>query len=636
MGTPTITSFDIKIRKLIQLWTDNSDYTYLDIMTAGDKTEYYLLFLLCLFGPYFLLCYKYDKKIHKKKRKYKISYNSVLWGIGLSLLPFIISLTDSSNNYQLTLFGYIYICIDIIILFLLYSIKETDSPKEIYYLSNYSNEELNDFISNSVIYKESLVNACKEELKRRQLSEAQIPQVKEMSDENIRNRISNPQNFNDVIQEEMKKRNQIQAEEQRKKEEKIRLQKEEETRKKLIQRHQKRKKTIESLKKKAPFIIALFIVIAILSILLYILSDSNKYRLGMKYYKNKETDKCIEKLSQITDTDFSRYTEAQYMLYTLYLSEKGDSANAAKSLKAAVINRNWNYEDAYTTYVSYLLNGEFEPYIKKDEIKSAQYLSNSKEESDKITAGILYLNNTEYKKAYDIFSSLPENKFAKGYMGIFYLYGFNGKRSYPEIAYKYIIEAPDELPFVVYKGDLTLFLKKTNNRAYNNDIIHCIEIANKYYGYAVKLDPENKAYQDRLKITNHIIQARYEPFATRTWYSYNFENGFYNGEYESWDRFAGAHGWGCFQFNDNELNLGHFYRCINSGLGMKIIPKNNNGFSIEIGNFVDGSLYKGSYYSQDGKIITGTFNIKNTDSYELINGISSYFKSKVDYNPWLY
>lgn len=155
-----------------------------------------------------------------------------------------------------------------------------------------------------------------------------------------------------------------------------------------------------------------------------------------------------------------------------------------------------------------------------------------------------------------------------------YLYGQGGFEQDFKEAYKNILSAPNELPFLVHKGDLVLYLKKDNGPyasfSYKNITdIELIRLANQYYGMAVDAAPDVEEYRIRKEVTDAVIAA-YEKAPkgestwrnsrlyhhSRYWTTYYFNNldGAYYGVVSKLGETP--NGWGVFSWNsDNSFQM---------------------------------------------------------------------------------
>ena len=93
-----------------------------------------------------------------------------------------------------------------------------------------------------------------------------------------------------------------------------------------------------------------------------------------------------------------------------------------------------------------------------------------------------------------------------------YLYGQGGFEQDFDKAYKNILSAPDELPFLVHKGDLVLYLKKIGSPSTilsrkNITDIDLIRKANRYYGMAADAAPDIDEYRIRKEVTDAVVAA---------------------------------------------------------------------------------------------------------------------------------
>lgn len=352
-------------------------------------------------------------------------------------------------------------------------------------------------------------------------------------------------------------------------------------------------------------------------------SDSYRYKSAIELQEKGDLDKAIAKLSQIKE-DSELYEQAQYNLYLDYL-ELQDSLAAGTALTNAVRNGNWDVYEAYECYADCLLNGTLAPYIEADASACAQLLEISPDGEYRNVAGEIYFYLSQYDKAYEIFlSNTSWSDKANGYVGVMYLHGLAGLDINTDTAYKYLSQAPDENPFLVEKGDLTLFLRKGGADSFYSSV----EKADSYYGMAVSQEPDNKAYADRYKVTQQIVKAKQshnnDSFLSggkASWDNYSFGSGSYGGEvaFNARNFTRGAHGWGYFDFKNREINMGRFSYSNNDGLCLKFLPRESGGYSIYVGEYRNKMPYNGTYISESGDAWTGKFK-QMSQYFELSNG----------------
>ena len=149
-------------------------------------------------------------------------------------------------------------------------------------------------------------------------------------------------------------------------------------------------------------------------------------------------------------------------MYNLYY--QADTASAAAALRSGAednTGRAWVYcPDVVREYADHLESGDLQSYIPKNFVKAAALYEKSWETDNRLKAGALYYTAHIYNEAREIFESYYSSPMAKGYLGMMYLYGQGGLEQDFGSAYDYLMAAPDDLPFVVHKGDLTLYLRK--------------------------------------------------------------------------------------------------------------------------------------------------------------------------------
>ncbi len=509
-------------------------------------------------------------------------------------------------------------------------VREDNRPQ----VRRFDDARLEEIVNNPDMYNAELVAQCRREIEIRIKSESLSEKVAGFDDGKLREIMSSVGVYADELiyscEKEYDRRAQLRREEMERAQEQARIEREKEAEAERI-RYEERNKIIKEKAIFAAKILGIVItVIAAICLVVYLCSDMHRYKSAIRLQEKGNLDKAIAKLSRIKDgSEF--YERAQYNLYLDYLGLQ-DSLAAGTALVNAVRNGNWDVYEAYQCYVNHFLNDDF-PSDARSAKPAIELLELSPNPDYWIIAGEIYFSTGQYDMAYRIFSKHCSwsNK-ANGYIGIMYLYGLAGLESDADTAYKYLLHAPNENPFLVHKGDLMLFLRKSNNRSiYGSTVYDSIEAADRFYEMATREDTCNKAYADRYKITQQMIKTKqkhdkiaYWDRGKVFWDSYYFDNNkssyrgetmWYGGNYT-----RGAHGWGYFDFKDKELNIGKFSYCKNDGLCLKIIPrKSGQSYSIFVGEYKNNVPVKGSYIFDDGDIWTGKF--KPTSKYfELSNG----------------
>lgn len=419
---------------------------------------------------------------------------------------------------------------------------------------NYAVGKLEEIISSSGMYKAELVEAARHELEVRHKAEGLKDKVVEFDDARIAEILSNPGTYVDelVLACNLEKA-------KRDKERELLLQKErEEARLKAETEAKARKQHRLDIWRKIRLYVFAGVVVAVAAgIVIYLTSDSHYYTRGMRLWKADNVEKGFTVLSRINNPDFKNYSTAKYHVYLYNMNYVNDTSAAVTALKAAAENNTesaWIYcPTAVRTYADYLTSGSMPSYIPQSTVNAASLYSVSPSTDDQLKAGVLYYEGGAFLKAKEIFEAHSGSGTAKGYLGMMYLYGLAGHEQNFDTAYDYLMEAPDELPFVVHKGDLTLYLrnlKKSNSYRYVN--INLLKEAKKYYDIARMLDPENEEYRIRKTVTEAVCKA-YEdgPRSSTSWDSSTWKT-IYHSKY--WDTYTftvgDSHGYYCGVVSD--------------------------------------------------------------------------------------
>ena len=304
-------------------------------------------------------------------------------------------------------------------------------------------------------------------------------------------------------------------------------------------------------------------------------------------------------------------------MYNLY--HQADTASAAAALRAGAednTGRAWVYcPDVVREYADHLESGDLQPYIPKNFVKAAALYEKSWETDNRLKAGALYYTAHIYNEAREIFESYYSSPMAKGYLGMMYLYGQGGLEQDFGSAYDYLMAAPDDLPFVVHKGDLTLYLRKLKYSSFKFVGIDIVKKANEYYGIAAGLDPECEEYRIRKEVTDAVVAAYkkgpYEATSfvnfrtihnSRYWDSYSFKSGdhsgFYCGMLSQGNNKIFPNGWGVFSWDSNSLRMTKYsWLKETNSLGIYIL----SDYTVGVGKIDnDSHLSEGVVTSPDG------------------------------------
>ncbi len=353
-----------------------------------------------------------------------------------------------------------------------------------------------------------------------------------------------------------------------------------------------------------PYIFAALAAGTVVAAILYLTSDGYRYRRAVKFAETGRPDRAIGRLLLLDDPTFERYSSAKYLLYGQYLA-KCDSVAAAEALTAAVAAKDWSDQQAYDCYVAHCLEGTFEPHIRMSKRSAADYYACAPDEIRRLKSGALYFELNSFKAAYEVLEPLSHEgtaSIARGYIGLMYLYGQGGLEQDFEKAYDYLKGAPNTLPFIVHKGDLTLYLRK-------GDVISAIQSADECYAIAAANEPDNKAYVDRHTVTSRILEAYRKDLSTDYWCRgpvywsrYAYSGGRYVGQYTVWGNRGGAHGWGCYYGVDGKrwIRLGKYACCSNAGFGIDI----TNRYWVSVGTLSGrgGTLVSGVEIAPNGAV----------------------------------
>lgn len=425
----------------------------------------------------------------------------------------------------------------------------------------YSDQELQNILDTPALYNPAIVEQCKSEVKIRQGAKLTMLKMVKKSDEELLAIIDHPENYSEVElycsqkiliqrQQKLQKQAQTEAEQTRL----VEQQTEAELKaKRELETHEKpqKHKTFLDKKKWAFVAVAVAVVLVIVVIIAVRNSTSSLYNRALKYTEQGECDKAIELYKKINNKRSDLYSVAKYNLYALSIYENRDSLTAAQALIDAVEPGNWSDIDAYGMFVTKSLSGDLAPYLPKDSLRAAEVLELADNEYMSINAGAIYLDLKEYDKALEIFERYPSNEYAKGYLGIMHFYGLKLERDALK-AWEYLQDAPDEMPFVVHKGDLQLILRLSGNfYAY-------VKQADHYYTLAQLLS-SRQDIADKCNCTHQILSAYNNSPGWNLnnrphWNNWNFNGGMYHGMTIQIGNEQYAEGWGLSVYNSKQEN----------------------------------------------------------------------------------
>ncbi len=247
----------------------------------------------------------------------------------------------------------------------------------------------------------------------------------------------------------------------------------------------------------------------------------------------------------------------------------------------------------------------------------------------------LFLWGFEYKMTengyycFDVDDAAALTPKDKGYIGIMYWYGISPLEKDKYTARKYLVEAPDEMPFLVHKGDMTLAngysQSLTGRRLLDMDKL---EQANLYYKKAASLTPDDKSVTNRYKVTGAAVKSYND--APSKW-SHRYGNYYghwevkrmkhtqpsvWGGTYSYWLNNEVRHGWGCYcdDYNDSVILSKYSYDNPN-GLSLKVSEEG----TVFIGIYKNDHFVSGDYITESGEKRSGQFKYKN-GKYTLAGG----------------
>lgn len=418
---------------------------------------------------------------------------------------------------------------------------------------NYTADKLEEIISSAGIYKTELVEAARHELEVRHRADGLKDKAAGFDDARIAEILSNPGTYVDELvlacSLEKAKRDTEREVRHRKELEDARLKAEAEAK-------ARRQRRLDIWRKIRLYVFAGVVVSVAAGFVIYLTSDLHHYTKGMRLWKADNVDKGFTVLSKINNPDFKNYATAKYHVYLYNMYYTADTSAAVAALKAAAednTEKAWQYcPTAVRTYADYLASGSMPSYIPKNIVNAASLYNVSWNADNKIKAGALFYEGGSFSEARKIFEAYSTDRTAKGYLGMMHLYGLAGLEQDFDTAYDYLMDAPDELPFVVHKGDLTLYLRKLKYSAGKYVTYDVIKEADKYYDLARIHDPGNEEYRIRKTVTEAVCKA-YEdgPRSSTSWDSSTWKTIYHSKYWDSYTFTAGdSHGYYCGVVSD--------------------------------------------------------------------------------------
>lgn len=531
----------------------------------------------------------------------------------LMFVPVVITFVEMDQSFKSLQIGfYMYLVISIAMVIVAFNtndedtskaapdvalkkVEETDGSAELKkeIREEYDEQRLQDVISNSEMYNETLVDECRKELEIRANAEKIMPEVEEYDNDKIEEILSNQTTYSAALVyccEKVKaERLRIWQEEEERKaeEERVRKQQEaEEERMRLEQEaEEKRQRNAALWNKNKKYVFIGVAVLVVLIVIAYLNSDVRRYTKGTEAFEEGNMESAIEWLSKVSE-DYKEYSSASYMLYQSYLAQK-DSANAGRVLGRTVKDNDWEVNpEAYKTYATHLLKGRFKPYILSNSLRAAQLMKTSDDRGIRLTAAELFFKNEEYANAYDIFNKeaygdeIYGGK-AYGFMALYYLFGLNGMDKDLKKAKEYLDKAPNEAPFLDYKVIFAFAHLSEHNRYDTMAGIWSNMLWGRRKGFigAIDRDKIDEIYQELYE--NRQKYCKEDDWGFHgDWYRYNYNNDTMIGSYEGmngrWKGEQGAHnGWGCFvsylkQSKTNSVEFGKYHQCDLQGPGVRV------------------------------------------------------------------
>lgn len=486
----------------------------------------------------------------------------------------------------------------------------------------YTDARLEEILSNPAMYNSNLVESCRKEAEIRKSSEEFLPQVTEMSDDEIMRILSYPDTYSEVMVYCCYK---VNAERQRIREEEARKAEEER------ERQEAEAAAAAAARRKAlwvkyrPYVFGTLALAAVLAVILYLISDSHHFTRGSRLMEKQKIEAAMAALGRVSNEKYRNYSLARYRLYRCCLAGQ-DSAKAAEALLQAVGNENaWTCKTACREYAGHALEGTFKPYIEEDKAAVAKLYYRAPDSDNRIFAGKLFLELGQYSIARNIFEDYPSEGRASGYLGIMSLYGWGGMEQDLDKAFEYLKAAPDELPFAVHKGDLVLYMGEFMDPRYGrtypyHDYIQFVAEADVYYGIAAGEEPGNSSYRTRKEVTSELLRtyktdrAMENPWSRSTrWNDYSCGSQPWKGHYygmayhNSYGNPVTSNGWGIARYvysSDDSRKIVRLMKYSNGHAAGSNGISIDTGYTIMVGKVKDdaGNISSGTIIYPDGRI----------------------------------
>lgn len=420
----------------------------------------------------------------------------------------------------------------------------------------FTDERIEEVISNPALYNTSMVEQCKAEREIRVRSVEIMPVAESYSIEKLEEIIACPDEYSD----ELVYCAQCIIDRKREEEARLRAEQNAEAMRARQQEAERRKKEIiDFLKKWKYYIIGGVAALIIVIFLLWLFSDKHRFNVACEASDNGNYTEALEYAHLIDDPDSKFFDVATALVHRSFhriSSKSEDDIKKGEEITLRIektLSENPEEIDRHNflaRYYSHYLYQTAEDSTVKVVPESltlanlASILENSADETILVTAGTAYYLSRLYDQAETVFENLAMengNQQAYAYMAVMNLFNLCSNASRAD-GWLYLDNAPAEGMIALLKGDKALC--ESDN--YKTRLSNAQEL------YDRASTPDIEEFKKALELRRHIVGECRENFATGGFSNNGFK---YQGQEKYFSGVYQPYGWGCYKYDD-----GHQYR----------------------------------------------------------------------------
>jgi len=415
---------------------------------------------------------------------------------------------------------------------------------------NFTDEHIAEIIANPLLYNSTLVEQCVAERDLRERSATVMPIAEGYSVEKLQEIAARPEEYSaelvycaQILLD--RKHEQIAAEKAAQAAEAERMRQEE------IER--RKQQAIDFFIKWKYAIIGGILAIIVISIFLWICSDSHRFSVACEASDNEDYTTALEYAYKI-DNPSSKYFDPATALAHRSWTRIDDRTKKDDAIGEKIIKRieqtvtKPDAVDKHSFLTRYYCNALYNQNPDSTNLtKIAEILQNSNDVDARCTAGVAYFLSKQYYKAEAIFEDIAINNdepSAYAYMAVMNIFGLCSNFS-REDGWRYLDQAPSQGMIALLQGDKVL----NSSNKYKSRL----EKAASYYLQAST--PDIPIVQKALQLRKHVVDECLENLST---YGYRFGWGSYEGQTKYFDGVYQPWGWGYFKFDSGGIRYGKF------------------------------------------------------------------------------